>query len=127
MLHRGNVLPLFHKSPWPEKNEPHRNLAKLSLCVCLLVDIPAHYASCADKRPEAKDPGGSGRTFRSCASSLALSSINQGGGDYSQLGLGQAPGSWLSRMAPPPSHPGNVAPFPCGILPSPNLSCPLLP
>lgn len=120
---------LFHKSPWWEGlggwgggNEPHRNLAKLSLCVCLLVDIPAHYAGCGDKRPKAKDPGGFSRTFPSCASSLTLSLTSQGGGDYNQ----QA-GSWAgTRQLAQQDGPSTQLSRKCGS-PSPHPSCSSLP
>lgn len=38
MLHRGNVLPLFHKSPWPEKTSPTGTLQNFPFVfVCSLI------------------------------------------------------------------------------------------
>lgn len=87
----GTSCPCFinHPGRKGKKNQPHRNLAKLSLCVCLPVDIP----SCEDKRPEAKDPGGLGRTFPSCASSLTREF------DKSR-GWGLQPASWVVGRHP---------------------------
>lgn len=89
----GTSCPCFINHPGrkgkKKKKEPHRNLAKHSLCVCLLVDIP----SCGDKRPEAKDLGGLCRTFPSCASSLTREF------DKSR-GWGLQPASWVVGRHP---------------------------
>lgn len=115
MFCRGNWMPLFHKSPWPERVRAAGTLQNFAFVfVCLLLfQLTKQVVGTRGPRPGTQEASGH-------PSSTQPSELRGWGLQPGSLSLRQAPHRWLSRSLHPVIQEVWVAPFPCGTLPSPT-------